>query len=223
MGTQQILFKWRKEGIQNTTLNNVFSLSYTYSNSHLSFFVYLHPFLIAHIGNLKFGGLLEVFIVVIVQSLSWVWLFFNPMDCSPPGSSVHGILQARILEWVAISLSREFIPPRNQTCVSCIDKLILYNWATWEALLEVWGHICLQRFHYLSSLPSFFIFSFSSFQTPPSSATPHYSRSPALTFVYIWNLFKLGICRLCFSWQLLNLMEIYLYPQRSLWIQVAAK
>ena len=31
----------------------------------------------------------------------------NPMDCSPPGSSVHGILQARILEWVAISFSRE--------------------------------------------------------------------------------------------------------------------
>ena len=31
---------------------------------------------------------------------------FDPMDCSPPGSSVHGILQARILEWVAISISR---------------------------------------------------------------------------------------------------------------------
>ena len=39
-----------------------------------SFFVYLQPLLIAHIGNLKLGGLLEVFIVAIVQSLSWVWL-----------------------------------------------------------------------------------------------------------------------------------------------------
>ena len=37
------------------------------------------------------------------QSLSWVWLFCDSMDYSPPGSSVHGIFQARILEWVAIS------------------------------------------------------------------------------------------------------------------------
>ena len=40
------------------------------------------------------------------------------MDCSPPGSSVHGILQARILEWVAISFSRGSSPPRDQTQVS---------------------------------------------------------------------------------------------------------
>ena len=44
----------------------------------------------------------------------------NPMDCSPPGSSVHGILQARILEWVAISFSRESSEPRDRTQVSCI-------------------------------------------------------------------------------------------------------
>ena len=44
----------------------------------------------------------------------------NPMDCSPPGSSVHGILQARILEWVAISVSRGSSHPRDQTQVSCI-------------------------------------------------------------------------------------------------------
>ena len=44
----------------------------------------------------------------------------NPMDCSPPGSSVHGILQARILERVAISSSRGSSQPRNWTRVSCI-------------------------------------------------------------------------------------------------------
>ena len=44
----------------------------------------------------------------------------NPMDYSPPGSSVHGILQARILEWVAISFSRGSSPPRDQT--SSIDS-----------------------------------------------------------------------------------------------------
>ena len=42
------------------------------------------------------------------------------MDCSPPGASVHGISQARILEWVAISFSRGSSPPRDQTQVSCI-------------------------------------------------------------------------------------------------------
>ena len=44
----------------------------------------------------------------------------DPMDCSPPGSSIHGILQARILEWVAISFSRGSSRPRDQTQVSRI-------------------------------------------------------------------------------------------------------
>ena len=44
----------------------------------------------------------------------------DPMDCSLPGSSVHGILQARILEWVAISFSRGSSQPRDQTWVSHI-------------------------------------------------------------------------------------------------------
>ena len=44
----------------------------------------------------------------------------HPMNCSPPGSSVHGISQARILEWVAISFSRGSSRPRNQTFVSCL-------------------------------------------------------------------------------------------------------
>ena len=44
----------------------------------------------------------------------------RPVDCSPPGSSVHGILQARILEWVAMPSSRGSFLPRDQTCGSCI-------------------------------------------------------------------------------------------------------
>ena len=45
----------------------------------------------------------------------------NPMDCSLPGSSVHGIFQARILEWVAIPFSRGSSGPRDWTQVSCIE------------------------------------------------------------------------------------------------------
>ena len=44
----------------------------------------------------------------------------DPMDCSLPGSSVHGVFQARILEWVAISFSRRPSQPRDWTQVSCI-------------------------------------------------------------------------------------------------------
>ena len=49
----------------------------------------------------------------------------DPMDCSPPGSFVHGILQARILEWVAISFSRGSSQPRDQTRVSHIAGTLL--------------------------------------------------------------------------------------------------
>ena len=57
--------------------------------------------------------------------------FYNPMDCSLPGSSVHGISPAGILEWLAISFSRD-LPNRDRTCVSGIGKQILYCWATRE-------------------------------------------------------------------------------------------
>jgi len=49
------------------------------------------------------------------------------MDCSPPGSSVHGFFQARILEWVAISFSRGFSLLRDRTHISCTGRGILYN------------------------------------------------------------------------------------------------
>ena len=54
----------------------------------------------------------------------------DPIDYSLPGSSVHGILQARILEWVAISFSMGSSWPKDQTYISCIGKWILYHWAT---------------------------------------------------------------------------------------------
>ena len=61
----------------------------------------------------------------------------DPMDCGPPGSSVHGILQARILEWVAIPFFRGTSRPRDRTLVSCIAGRFFIVWATWEALYEL--------------------------------------------------------------------------------------
>ena len=55
------------------------------------------------------------------------------MDCSLPGSSVCGVLQARILEWVVISISRGSSQPKNQTQVSFIAGRFFTDWATREA------------------------------------------------------------------------------------------
>ena len=65
----------------------------------------------------------------------------DPMDCSPPGSSVHGILLARILEWVAIPCSRGSSPPRNGTWVSCIAGRRFTVWDTREALYSSYTQI----------------------------------------------------------------------------------
>ena len=62
------------------------------------------------------------------------------MDCSPPGSSVHGILQARILEWVAYPFSSRSSWPRNWTGVSCIASGSFTSWATRKAQGWVLGH-----------------------------------------------------------------------------------
>ena len=79
----------------------------------------------------------------ICSYLCCVWLFATPWTCSLPGSSVHRIVQARILEWGAISSSRGSSWPRNGTLVSyisCIGRqgfvflfFFFNHWATWEA------------------------------------------------------------------------------------------
>ena len=66
-----------------------------------------------------------------LKSLRWKLLshvqLYDTMDCSPPGSSVHGILQARILEWVAISFYKGSSQPRDWTCVFCLAGGLLHN------------------------------------------------------------------------------------------------
>ena len=61
------------------------------------------------------------------------------MDGSLPGSSVHGISPARILEWVATSFCRGSSRPRDWISVSCIGKWILYHWATMEVHTRTLG------------------------------------------------------------------------------------
>ena len=64
------------------------------------------------------------------------------LGCSPPVSSVHGVSQARIREWVAMPSSRKSSRLRDQSCVSCIGKRILHHRTTWEASHSYgWSHI----------------------------------------------------------------------------------
>ena len=128
------------------TLGMVFYISFWknfFASQSLFIFIWLEFIsLLLHLNfdlwlnNLSYAQVIFSSIIVAL-SLSRVWLFCDPMDCSVPGSSVHGIFQARILEWVAISSW-----PRDQTrvsCVSCIGRWIPYYWATWDA-----PYMCIQ-------------------------------------------------------------------------------
>ena len=69
--------------------------------------------------------------------------FCNDMDCSLPGFSVHGILQARILEWVAMPSSRGSSEPRKQTQVSCTAGRFFTNWTTKEFFPQIQALGCV--------------------------------------------------------------------------------
>ena len=109
------------------------------------------------------------------------------MDCSPPGSSVHGISKARILEWVAISFFKGSSQPRDRNCVSCIASPALTGrFFTNEPLL--WGlnnthivlgadlRVTLSKFQRLLLLLVFYL---SAALTP----SPH----PQVKYLYLFN------------------------------------
>ena len=82
----------------------------------------------SELKNGQEGELFVKYICVCVGSV--VSDSVTSMDCSPRGSSVQGISQAKMLEWAAISYSRGSSQPRDQThvsCVSCIGRRILYQ------------------------------------------------------------------------------------------------
>ena len=81
--------------------------------------------------------LLKSIYCVDAQSISPVQLYATPR-ANPPGSSIHGVSQARILGWVAISYSRGIFPPRDRTHISCTGRWIFCYCATWEALKNIY-------------------------------------------------------------------------------------
>ena len=93
----------------------------------------------------------QAIVVVVLLVAQLCPALCGPMDRSPPGSSVHGILQARILEWISIPFSRWTSWPRGQTQVSCIAGRFFTIWATGKTLpishnwlwnVERWALLC---------------------------------------------------------------------------------
>ena len=76
-------------------------------------------------------------VCVCAQLLQLCPALCNPMDCSPPGSSVHGILQARILKWVAVPCYRGSSRPRIEPKSPALAGGFFTTNATWEALLII--------------------------------------------------------------------------------------
>ena len=132
------------------------------------------------------------------------------MDCSPPDSSVHGISQARILEWVAISFSRGSSWSRHQTWFSCICRRILYHFPLREALnstlfwvpfVKLWWLFC---FSFLSFFSFFFFFLalwiLQLFSVNSQGLDLHFSVTVSLVFLpQIWHLFLSYCYHLCSS------------------------
>ena len=132
---RQILF--RRLGVRNKS-NTVVFICAVFSSSCM---VTLKPFnnskhisfanivrgIVVSIGSQKDrNDVFAFFLRVCPKSLQLCPILCNPMDNSPPGSSVHGILQTRILEWVAMPSSRGSSQPRDQTCIS-------YVYLHWQA------------------------------------------------------------------------------------------
>ena len=88
------------------------------------------------------------------MSQSWPTLC-NPVDCSLPGSSVHCILQARILQWVAISFFRGSSQPRDWTWFSCIAGRFFNVWTIREATFQFWffSHVLTNLTHLQPTQP----------------------------------------------------------------------
>ena len=124
-----------------------------------------------------------------LSCFSCVWLC-NPMNYILPGFSVHGVLQARILEWIAISFSRGSSQPRDWTCVLDGQNNIF------PQMWEIWGHY----FSIFFLIPSFLVFSLcicecSGWGPPQISEAVYFSFFSVLQTG--WSILFYHVCRFC--------------------------
>ena len=137
------------------------------------------------------------YIVLVLSCFSHVWFYGDPMDHSPAGYSVQRILQAKILQWVDVSFSRESSWPRDQTHVSCIYIVYIYIYIyKYNIFIKYGGGLvaksCLTRTTPLtvaSQAPLCMGFSPAPFSSPRDLPIPGIEPwSPALQEDYFTNL-----------------------------------
>ena len=105
------------------------------SHSFLNVYVYTHTHTHTHIPLPNAAQNLACAVLYLITQ-SCLTLHNPNLDCSPPGSSLRGIVQARVLKWVAIPFSRGSFQPRDGIRVSCIAGRFFVIWATREAPKE---------------------------------------------------------------------------------------
>ena len=111
----------------------------------------------------------------------------DPMDCSQPGSSVHGIFQVRILEWAAISSPRGSSWPKGWICVSCIAGRFFY---CWEAPLTLFACLGFPGWSAVKKLPAIQETTFNVGDTgsiPRSERYPWEGNGSPLQYSYLGN------------------------------------
>ena len=137
---------------QNSTSNNTVWLCWPLQH-------YLRPSSSSLIP-LQPCSLLCVPFVSVVLLLSLAWLFCDSMDCSPPGCSVHGISQARIPKWIAISFSRGPSQPRDWTRLTYITGRFFTTEPPGKALcVPLRGQMPTGSSHFASLLLVYFMYS----------------------------------------------------------------
>ena len=136
-------------------LSTLFFSPHNFCSFSTFFFFHLKAFFLAFydlFSNDQFYLYYTDFDVILsclcAKSLQLCLTLYNPMDCSPPGSSVHRTLQARILEWVAMPSSRGPSWPRERMSPSSAGKFSITS-ATWKAHL---GHRCIYCMHVTESI-----------------------------------------------------------------------
>ena len=125
-------------------------------------------------------------------------ILFDPVNCSPPGSSIHGVLQTRILEWVATPFSRGSSWPSNQTRDSRITGGFFTVWATRETPYPHDIYFITGGLHLLTHFACIF--------HPPTPCSAAVGVVFVLGFTYKWDHMML-----VFLW----LISLSLIPSRS--------
>ena len=131
---------------QEFSLSHLYQWFRSYGPGEIHIYIYIYIYIYTHTYTYTYGWLILLYGRKHLSEAAQLCLTLcNPVDCSLPVSSIYGLFQARILEWVAISFSRRSCRPRDQIQVSFIAGRLFTVWATREPLVgfRSSGDVCI--------------------------------------------------------------------------------